>query len=177
MKRYVKIMVCMAMMVSLLVPTRANAASLDDVPRKMAGYSVVTEKASDVTLAIKVISELVNSTPGEIVTTDTFSTSQSITFASGCSASISGAISADSGVVSGELGATIEAEYSFEENYVRSYTKQITATVPAFTTYKLKAKIKGDWVHVYYKKFAVWITTDSGDGLVCVPKYCSWVCE
>ena len=43
MKRYAKIMVCMAMMVSLLVPTRANAASLDDVPRKIAGYSVVTE--------------------------------------------------------------------------------------------------------------------------------------
>ena len=175
MKRF-RMIVFVLMFVFAITPITAQAASYDNISRKIGGYGVSVSKKTDQKLSTDTVSELVNRKKYAVKTTDKCSISKDITFSASCSSSISGSIGVTDGVVSGSLGSKIQSSYSFKSNYVRKYTKTISAKVPAKKTYKVKATIKGDVVDVYYKFFVVWITTSKGNGKVSVPKYCSWTC-
>ena len=160
-----------------MLPVNAFAAGYDSISRKISGYGVSLSKTSDNPIYTSTASELVNTKSYAVSTSDTVTISRNISFSSGCDTSISGSIGVTDGAVSGKLGTEIKQHYDFSSGFQRTYTKSITVTVPAKSTYKLTATIKGDVVSVYYKHFFAWITTDKGSGTVYVPKYCSWTCK
>lgn len=168
-------LVLVCALIITIVPSSAQAASYNDISRKFYGYGVSVSKYSNITITTNTVSQLTNNKSYAVTKTDTVTASRNITFSSGCSSQITASIGVKDGIVTGDLGAAIEAKYDFSSSYTRTYTTSVSATVPAKSTYTVKAQIKGDKVEVYYKYFVAYVTTSKGDGKVYVPKYVNWI--
>ena len=169
-------LLALCMLVVILAPSNFYAAGYDSIGIKVLGYGVSLSKTSNCSISTYIVSELTNEKPYEVSTSDTYTITRNITFSKECSSAISSSISSTTGATSGELGSEISKKYSIGDNYGRTYTKYIAATVPAYTKYNVKATIKGDKLSIYYKYFICGICTSKGSGIVYVPKYASWVC-
>ncbi len=163
------------LLIICMMPMSAYAASYSDISTKALGYGTSVTKTANQSIATEIVTKLTNKTSYVTNKTDSYSYCSIITFSTSTSARISESINVTNGTVSGSLGSEISKTYSFSSNYTRTYTNTISVSIPANTTYTLKANVCGDKVTVYYKYFIAGICTSKGNGTVYVPRYVNWI--